>query len=120
MNLLSDPERLAAAADVRELIVSSGQAATLLRAQHGERLYGSDDALFAEVSIFKLEFVLTTREDMVNKIDATACVLPELDIQSEDRIRVGTEDYRVQSVVEESLFGVVTHKTLKLVRLHGD
>ncbi|MHB1462019.1 MAG: hypothetical protein ACYC1M_12110 [Armatimonadota bacterium] len=120
MSLLTDMEKQTAAADVRELLISSGQEAQLFRAGSEERLYGSDDAAFTEIGRFKLEFALTSREDMVNKIDATACVLPEQDICEQDRIQVGNQTYRVQSVTPEQLFGVTTHKTLRLVEIHGD
>lgn len=119
MNLLSDLEKAAAAGDVGELILASGQEATLLRAVAGERLYGSDDAAFAEVETFPLEFIETPPEDLNNKIDATACVLPGLDVRSEDRVQNGADLFRVQTEAEERLFGVVTHKVLKLVRIHG-
>ncbi|MCE5314012.1 MAG: hypothetical protein ABFD49_07055 [Armatimonadota bacterium] len=119
MALMSDSEKAAAAADVRELIESSGQDATLLRAALGERLYGSDDEAFVEVRTFKLEFVPTPQEDIADNVDATASVLPDLDVRCEDRIKVGGDSFRVQTIVDESLFGVVTHKTLKLVRLYA-
>ena len=119
MTLLSDPEKIRAAEDVKELILASGQEAVLLRAVPGERLYGSDDASFAEVGTFPLEFVETPPEDLNNKIDAVACVLPDVDIRPEDHLRADNEEFRVQTVEEERLFGVVTHKVLKLVRLHG-
>lgn len=118
MALMSESEKAAAAADVRELIESSGQDATLLRVTSGERLYGSDDEAFVEVSTFKLEFVPTPQEDIADNVDATASVLADLDIRSEDRIKVGGDNFRVQTVVDESLFGVITHKTLELVRLY--
>ena len=116
MTLLSDPEKEAAAGDVKELILACGQEAALLRAVPGERLYGSDDASFTEVETFPLEFIETPPENLANKIDATACVLPALDVRPEDRVRSGADVFRVQTVVEERLFGVVTHKVLKLVR----
>ena len=119
MTLLSDPEKASAVGDVKELILASSQEAALLRAVPGERLYGSDDASFTEVETFPLEFIETPPEDLANKIDATACVLPSLDVRAEDRVRSGTDVFRVQTVVEERLFGVVTHKVLKLVRQHG-
>ena len=119
MTLLSDPEKASAVGDVKELILASSQEAALLRAVPGERLYGSDDASFTEVDAFPLEFIETPPEDLANKIDATACVLPGLDVRAEDRVHSGTDVFRVQTVVEERLFGVVTHKALKLVRQHG-
>lgn len=119
MSLLTDPERNRAAEDVRALILSSGQEALLLRAVPGERLYGSDDASYAEVGTIPLEFVETPPEDLNNKIDAVACVLPDADVRPEDHVRADGGEFRLQTVEEERLFGVVTHKVLKLVRLHG-
>ena len=119
MTLLSDPEKTRAADDVKELILASGQEAMLLRAVSGERLYGSDDAAFEEIGTFSLEFVETPPEDLNNKIDAVACVLPVQDVRPEDRVQTGGDAFRIQTVEEERLFGVITHKVLKLVRLHG-
>jgi hypothetical protein len=119
MSLLSDREKELVAEDVKDLIMASDQEATLLRSAPGERLYGSDDLSFAEVGTFPLEFIETPAEDLAQKIDANACVLPDLDIRAEDRLNVGVDKFRVQSVQEERCFGAVTHKVIKLVRLHG-
>ncbi len=120
MTLLTEPEKRAAVRDVEELILASGQDATVLRSQPGERLYGSDDEAFAEVGTISLEFVETPPEDLVReKIDASAEILPSADVRAEDRLRTAAGKFRVQTMVEERLFGAVTHKTLKLVRLHG-
>ena len=119
MSLLTDNEKIQAAEDVRDLILASGQEAVLLRSQPGERLYGSDDATYKEAGSYPLEFVETPPEDLNNKIDAVACVLPDVDIRPEDHLRADNGEFRVQTVEEERLFGVVTHKVLKLVCLHG-
>ncbi|HUT54394.1 MAG TPA: hypothetical protein VM658_13480 [bacterium] len=119
MNLLSDREKSLVAEDVRDLILASDQEATQLCAVPGERLYGSDDVSYEAVRTFPLEFIETPPEDLAQKIDASACVLPDLDIKAEDRINVGDDKFRVQAVQEERCFGVVTHKVIKLVRLHG-
>ena len=119
MNLLTDGEKALAAGDVRNLILASDQEADLLRSEPGERLYGSDDASYVKVESFRLEFVQIPPEDLGHKIDAVACVLPEVDIQPEDRVQENELTFRVQTVEEERLFGVLTHKVLKLVRLHG-
>ncbi len=119
MALLSPNEQAEAGADVRELILASAQTAVLLRATTGEQLYGTDDAPCAPVGEpFSLEFIPTPAEDLAQKIDATACVLPEADVHPEDRVQVGAEIYRVQTVKEERLFGVVTHKVIRLVKHH--
>ena len=120
MALLSPNEKADAGADVRELILASGQTAVLLRAAEGERLYGTDDMPYVPVGDpFPLEFIPTPPEDLAQKIDATACVLPGSDVCLEDRLQVGEEVYRVQTVKDERLFGAVTHKVVKLVRHHA-
>ncbi len=119
MSLLTNGEKELAAGDVRDLILASGQEADLLRSEPGERLYGSDDASYAKVETFPLEFVETPPEELRDKIDAVACVLPDLDARPEDRVQENGVTFRVQTVEAERLFGVVTHKVLKLVRLHG-
>jgi hypothetical protein len=119
MALLSPAEKVALLAPVREMIESSGQQAILLRRVDGENLYGSDDAAYLPVqprAPFPIEFILTPPEDLSDHIDATACVLPEVDVRAQDRLQVGDAQYRVQTMVEQNLFGVVTHKVLKLVR----
>jgi len=102
------------------MILASGQTASLLRVSDGEHLYGTDDAPYAPVGEpFPLEFIPTPAEDFAQKIDAVACVLPNADVRPEDRIQVGAETYRVQTVKEERLFGVITHKVIKLVKHHA-
>lgn len=117
--MLTEREKVEAADEVRLLILASGQVGHLYRAQTGERLFGSDEAAFAEICTFALELVRTPPEDISRSIDATASVLSELDVRAEDRIAVNETTYRVQTVEEQRLFGVLTHKTLKLVLLHG-
>jgi hypothetical protein len=117
--MLTEREKIEAADEVRLLILSSEQVGRLFRVQTGERLFGSDEAAFSEVCAFALELVRTPPEDISKSIDATANVLPELDVRAEDRIAVNGTTYRVQTVEEQRLFSVLTHKTLKLVLLHG-
>jgi hypothetical protein len=120
--LLNDKDKADAVAGAREMILASGQQAILMRRADGENLYGNDGAEYTQVApglSFPIEFIPTPPEDLSQKIDATACVLPELDVRAEDRVQVNGTEYRVQTVVEQNLFGVVTHKVLKLVRHHG-
>jgi len=117
--LLTANEKAETDADVRELILASAQTAVLLRASDGERLYGTDDAPCAPVGEpFPLEFIPMPAEDLTQKIDATACVLPDEDVRPEDRLQVGTEVSRVQAVKEKWLFGTTTHRVSRLVRHH--
>jgi hypothetical protein len=120
MIMITDSEKVAAASQVRELITSSGQTAVLLRKQAGESLYGSGEGEFVEVCQFLLEMSCTPPVDLAKQADALASVLPELDVRVEDRVRLAGCDYRVQTIAPQSLFGVLTHKVVELVRLYGD
>jgi len=120
LRLLSESEKSTAAAEVRELIISSGQTAVLSRKQQGEELYGSDEGEFAEVCTFPLELNETPPVYLAKKVDALASVLPELDVRVEDRVHLQGRDYRVQTIAPQSLFGVLTHKVVELVALHGN
>lgn len=120
MGLISDSEKTNAAADVRELILSSQQRAMLLRKSEGEHLYGSDECEFLEVCEFALELTLSPSKYITNNADGIACVLPELDIRLEDHIHIGGCEYRVQTVVPQPLFGVITHIVIELVKLYGN
>ena len=119
MSLLTGAEKESSAAQIRELILASDQEAVVLRCVPGERLYGSDDQVYAEIGPIRLEMVRTPPEDLNKNIDATACVLPDADVHPTDRLRIGDTTYRLQTLEEENLFGVVTHKVLKLVAIHG-
>jgi hypothetical protein len=118
MTILTDPEKTSASAEVRELITASGQEAALLRKNSDEELYGSDDGEFSEVCLFPLEFTETPQDDLSKAVDGSACVLPDLDVRLEDRVRFSGVDYRVQTIAEQSLFGVITHNVLELVKVH--
>lgn len=119
MTILTDSEKAAAASEIRDFITASGQTATLLRKQTGENLYGSDEGEFVEVCAFPLELSETPPKDLARQADALASVLPELDVRVEDRVRFEGRDFRVQTAAPQSLFGIVTHKVLELVVLHG-
>jgi|GEM_PF-348935 len=120
MTILTETEKSAAVSQVRDLITASGQTATLLRKRAGENLYGSDEGGFAEVCVFALEMSETPPVDLAKRADALASVLPELDVRVEDRVHFDGRDCRVQTVSPQLLFGVLTHKVLELVALHGD
>jgi hypothetical protein len=117
--LLTDSERAAAVADVARLILASGQMAKIQRIVQGERLYGSDDAIYSDVGETPLELDETPPEELSGKIDAIADVLPNADVLCEDRLVTESGSYRIQSVEPAHFFGAVTHKILNLVRLHG-
>ena len=116
---MSEREKAEVVAEVRRLILASGQTARLLRLDPGENLFGHDEENYVEVETIPLELNCTPPDDLTGGIDALASVLPEAAVEAEKRLRVGEEMFRIQNVVEEHLFGVITHKTLRLVRIHG-
>lgn len=118
MPLLTDKEKAQSAADVRELILASGQQATLSRCAPGEQLFGHEDEAFAEVGTLPVELNRTPPDRLPGDIDAVASARPEADVRAQDRLEIEGETYRVQTVVAERLFGVLTHKVLRLVRIH--
>ena len=93
--LLTDQEKEQAVKDVRDLIVSSGITATVLRIVPGENLYGSDDQEYSPIGSITVEIVHTPPEDLAGKIDATVSVLPETDVLPEDRLQIETVTYRI-------------------------
>lgn len=119
MPLLSNREQVEVVAEIRRLILGSGQTARLLRLDPGENLFGHDEEKFVEVGTIAIELNSTPPDDLPGGIDALASVLPEATVEAAQRLKVGEETFRIQNVVEEHLFGVITHKTLRLVRIHG-
>ncbi len=117
--LLTDQERSRAVADVAQLIFASGQKALVQRIVPGERLYGSDDATYSDIAEIPLELDETPREELPDKIDAVADVLPDADVLGEDRLVTEGRTYKIQSVESAHFFGAITHKILQLVKLHG-
>ena len=119
MNSTSEAERQQAVADIRAIILDAEQQAVVSRAAPGERLYGADEAEYAAVGAIPVECVPTPPEELSQKIDGTAHVLPDAEVSAQDRLSIDGVTYRVQAVREERWFGVVTHKVLSLVRIHG-
>jgi hypothetical protein len=127
--ILTDAEKAAAAADVRKMILAAGQRGRrLVPPASGERLYGSDEQEYEDAGDVTFEFVPTPAETL-NKLgaDAVVSMLPDEAVEVNDRLRfegdgalhLGTDVFRVITVVEERLFGVVTHKSVHLVKHHG-
>lgn len=119
MSGTSEAERRQAVADIRAIILDANQQAVVSRAVDGERLYGTDAADYAVIGTIPVECVPTPAEELPQKIDGTAHALPDADVLAQDRMTLGGTTYRVQAVREERWFGVVTHKVLSLVTLHG-
>ena len=108
------------AREIARMIVSFNQSAQVWRKDPSdEALYGGDDVPYvAAGGPIWIELVTLTPEDISNKIDARASVLPGAGVVEEDRLQIGDVLYRVQTVDPQNHFGVVTHKTLKLVLYH--
>ncbi len=119
MSLLTENEKAQSARDVRQLILAADTEAAVTRCVPGENLFGHEDETFAPIGTIAIELNRTPPPQLQATVDAVASILPEVDVKEEDRLEVPGEAYRVQTIVEESLFGIVTHRTLQLVRIHG-
>ena len=129
MDILSESEKAAAAADVRRMILAAGQRGRrLVPPSGGERLYGSDGQGFEDAGEVAFEFVPAPSETLSKSgADAAASLLPEQEIAVGDRLRfegggehhLGVDVFKVLAVAEERLFGVLTHKTVLLAKHHG-
>jgi hypothetical protein len=119
MPILNIREQAEAITDVRRMILSSGQTARLLRPEAGDPLYGHDAAVFVETGSVPVELIRTPPPDLPGEIDATASVVPDAVVEAGYWLMAGGETFRIQTVVEERLFGVVTHKALRLVKIHA-
>jgi hypothetical protein len=117
--LMTDRERAQAVDDVARLILASGQIAMVQRMVPGDRLYGSDDATYSDLAEIQLELNENPPEELPDKIDAIANVLPDADVLGEDRLVADSGTFKIQSVEPAHFFGAVTHKILHLVKLHG-
>ena len=128
MGILTQAEKAAVLADVREMILAAGQKGRrLVPPASGEKLYGSDEPDYTDAGEFAYEFVPTPQETLkAMGADAVISVLPEQEIEAGDRVtsegggaaHLGVTLFKVLTVVEERLFGLVTHKTIQLVKHH--
>lgn len=123
MLAISPQEQRQVCNDVKGLILSSGQTALVSRrVDSTQRLYATgDDYTPVEGEPIPIHVVTTPREDLTQKLDATANVLPDAGIATGDLVTVypGGAQYVVQSAGDKRWFGVVTHYALSLVTYHG-
>ena len=91
-------------------------------------MYGSGDQEYVDAGEFAYEFVPTPQETLkAMGADAVLSILPEQELNVDDRAtfegggntHLGTSTFEVLSVVDERLFGCVTHKAVQLVKHHG-
>lgn len=116
--MMTEKEKIEAAGDVARIILAARRTGRIERKTSGSTLYGSDDAQCSDVGVIPLELNEDPPIDLKSTIDATASVLPDTDVLAEDRLVLPAKTYRVQSIHEEYLLDVTTHKVLHLVRLH--
>lgn len=121
MALLTQTEKSCAVAVCNDIIRSSGQTANVWRVNAmPENLFGHDDAARTKVlSNIPVEFIPASPEELQQKLDGLANVLPDTDVKTTDLLEIGPERYRVQTADRIVLFGAVTHIVLKLVRHAG-
>ena len=129
IGILTEAEKAAIVADVRAMILAAEQKGhRLVPPAPGEKLYGSDEQEYTDAGEFAYEFVPKPQETLkAMGADAVISVLPEQGIGVGDRVtfegsgaaHLGVTLFRVITVVEERLFGLVTHKTVQLVKHHG-
>jgi len=129
MGILTEAEKASILADVSQIILAAGQRGhRLVPPTGGERLYGSDEQDYVDAGEFAYEFVPKPQETLkAMGADAVISVVPEQALEVNDRLtfegggatHLGTDTFNVLTVVEERLFGLVTHKTVQLVKHHG-
>lgn len=106
------------AREIQRMIRSFNCAAQVFRKDASdEGLFGADDVAYLSTGApIWIQFVPLSPEDIAQKIDAKASVLPGADVLAEDRLQIGDNLYRVQTAAPQNWFGILTHKTLKLVQ----
>jgi hypothetical protein len=124
VSLVTSAERARARADVSLLIEASGLVAELHRRTAAlKSRFGEEDSTYADTGVrFAFEWRPEPKERIEGqgamKPDAEIHVLPGLDIREEDRIKHGGVFWKALNVVEENLFGVITHKLVRLARVY--
>jgi len=121
MTLLAAKDKGFITDNVRELILSSG----LIGARYTpdpavESLYGLDDIPYAAGESFPLELQSHPAETLTKmRADAVINILPEQELNTEDRVEISSVMYKMLSVEKQNCFGTISHKTIRLVRHHG-
>ena len=120
MTLLTTKDKGFITGNMREVILSSGQ--TGIRhtpAPDAENLYGQNDIPYVAGETFSLELQTLPAETLTKMgADAVINILPDQELNSEDRVEISGVMYKVLSMEDQNCFGVVSHKTVKLVKHH--
>lgn len=115
--MLDARDQVAITGQVAALILAAGTQAQHQRADDTERLYGSDPTTLTELGTIPIELNHKPRTDLGQKIDAVASVLSECPVEVKDRLVIDGQVYRIHSIGDERIFGVVSHRVLELVAL---
>ncbi|MFQ5647431.1 MAG: hypothetical protein ACE5GM_10910 [bacterium] len=120
--MLRRGEAIEAAESVKALIESSGTLGTRYTPDPAaENLFGNDDIDYIVGDDFPLERQLLPADTLTKlSADAVINVLPDQELNPEDRVDIDGQLYKVLSVEEQNCFGTVTHKTVRLVKHHGN
>jgi hypothetical protein len=122
VNLLSDRDKDFLSGNVRELIENSGETVTRHTPDpDAENLYGKNDVPYIAGEEFPLERQILPADTLTKmSADAVINILPDQELNPEDRVEIDNIIYKVVSVEEQNCFGAVSHKTVRLVRHHGN
>lgn len=106
--------------NVRKLIEGSGQSgARYIPDAVAENLYGKNGVSYVEDESFSLELQNLSAETLTKlTADAIVNILPEQELNPQDRVQINGSMYKALSVEEQNCFGVVSHKTVRLVKHH--
>ncbi len=120
MGLLAAKDKDFITANVQELITNSGQTGTRYTPDStAENLYGRNDTPYVAGGSFPLELQTLPAETLTKMgADAVINILPEQELNPEDRVEINAAMYKVLNVEEQNCFGTVSHKTVKLVKHH--
>ena len=121
MTLLNAKDQDFVVENVRELIMTSGETGTRFTPDpNAENLYGKNDVPYLGGEIIHLELQIIPVETLTKMgADAVIDVLPEQELKPQDRIEIDGAKYKVLNIEEQNCFGVLSHKTVKLVKHHG-
>jgi hypothetical protein len=121
MSLLKAKDKDFITDNVRELIINSGLTGNRYTPDpNAEILYGKNDVPYIAGESFSLELQALPADTLTKMgADAVINILPEQELTPEDRVEISGVMYKVLNVEEQNCFGVVSHKTVRLVRHHG-
>ena len=121
MSLLTAKDKNFITGNMREVILSSGQSGIRYTPDpDAENLYGQNDIPYVAGETFPLELQILPAETLTKMgADAVVNVLPDQELILEDRVEISGVMYKVLNLEDQNCFGVVSHKTVKLVKHHG-